>query len=198
MSLQNLYHKRLAAKSSSCTICFSPTTTVLTTPDSRDWFYVCPSHLKNSNYATPVDDASTSKDAPITDEELQKEIEAVKKEYAEKLKKRSKKKKDGKKKEEKKDGKKVKDDDDDGLLDQDDKNDEEERDVKIRSLEEKQKEAKEKEKKDGEEGPRIFTLNRQTFNSRVAKLQAAAMAKKRQEQFKNPGFFPAVPKGGLG
>lgn len=191
MSLQNLYHKRLVAASNakSCTICYKSTTTVLATPDSRDFLYVCPSHLQTTAFAKPVDRSPQPDDKKK--EELDREIEAVKKEYEEKQRKRSEKKKKKGKKVEEKDGKKIKDDDDD--FEGDERKEQDERDQKIKELE-----GKKAGESRADEGPRMFVLDRSIFQSRVNRLQQAQMAKRRQEQLRNPSFFPAVPKQDLG
>lgn len=98
---------------------------------------------------------------------------------------------------------KEKDDDETGLEDktgaeeEEDRKAEEEKDAKVKALEEKKKEAAAGEGK-ADDGPRIFALDKAIFQSRVSKVQAAQVAKRRREQFGDPGFLPSVPKGGLG
>ena len=191
-ALQNLYHKRLVAETSSkaCLICYKPTPTVLITPDSRDFFYVCPGHLTDRGFATPSDGTGGSDnetEKKKRDEELQREIEIVKKEYEDKMKKRKK----GKKKEEKDaNGKKIKDDDDD--FGDDEKKEESEKDAKIKSLEGQKSAAQ-----DAGSGPRVFMLHKNIFQMRTNRLREAQLAKKRQEQLKSGSLFPSVPKGSL-
>ncbi|KAL8874254.1 MAG: hypothetical protein Q9174_000374 [Haloplaca sp. 1 TL-2023] len=95
--LQNVWHLRRVAEASAkpCDICYKPTTSVLITPDQKDHFYVCPGHLKDRGFCTPVVDEAEAA-AKKRKEELDREIELIKKEYEEKLKKR-KKSKDSKK-----------------------------------------------------------------------------------------------------
>ncbi|KAI4234751.1 MAG: hypothetical protein LQ349_003592 [Xanthoria aureola] len=97
--LQNVWHLRRVAEASikPCHICYKPTTSVLITPDQKDHFYVCPGHLKDRGFCTPIVDEAEAA-AKKKNEELDREIELIKAEYAEKLKKR-KKSKDSKKKE---------------------------------------------------------------------------------------------------
>lgn len=40
--------------SKSCLICYKPTTTVLISSNKVDFFYVCPSHLSDEHFATPI------------------------------------------------------------------------------------------------------------------------------------------------
>lgn len=53
----------------------------------QDFFYVCPGHLKDRAFCNPVDDGAQQA-ANQRAEEMALEVEAVKREYAEKLKKR--------------------------------------------------------------------------------------------------------------
>ncbi|KAL9019342.1 MAG: hypothetical protein Q9185_003420 [Variospora sp. 1 TL-2023] len=74
--------------------------------NGQDHFYICPGHLKDKGFCSPiVDEAEVA--AKKKKEELDREIELIKKEYEERLKKR-KKSKDSKQKE--KDKKKTEDD----------------------------------------------------------------------------------------
>ncbi|PNS14125.1 UPF0589 protein [Sphaceloma murrayae] len=179
--MENLwYHRRVADTSAkACMICFKPSTSVLITPDSKDYFYICPGHLKDRNFALPTEEEAKAQEERKKKEEMEKEIEKIKAEYEEKLKKKQDKKK-GKegKKEEKKD-------------------------------EEKSEEQLEKEKQDKinavskpeakvEDGPRIFRLQKHFYNMRLEKKRTAEMVRRNQERLRNPSTFPSVPSGGLG
>ncbi|OBA19510.1 DUF1742-domain-containing protein [Metschnikowia bicuspidata var. bicuspidata NRRL YB-4993] len=52
----NEYRCRLVADSDSkpCTICFKPTSTVLLASNKADHFYVCPMHMKDKSFASPI------------------------------------------------------------------------------------------------------------------------------------------------
>lgn len=54
----NLYHLRQVASASSspCVICYKSVDRVLVTPDKKDFFYVCPKHLEDRNFATAISD----------------------------------------------------------------------------------------------------------------------------------------------
>lgn len=73
---------------------------MLITPDNKDFFYICAGHLTDRGFAIPDKDEAAAADARKKKAELDKEIEVVKKEYAEKIKKKAEKKaaKDGKEK----------------------------------------------------------------------------------------------------
>ena len=103
------FHRRVAETSQkACTICFKPSSSVLITPDNKDFFYVCPGHLKDRNFALPTEDEAKAIEERKKKEELDRAVEEIKKEYEEKLKRKKDKKdkKDGKK-EDKKDDEKT-------------------------------------------------------------------------------------------
>ena len=135
MGSKNLYHRRLVAESGAkaCWICYRPSSTVLITPENDDWFHICPGHLKDTKFATAKDAEDLAEKK--RQEELEKEIEAVKKEFEEKMRKkldRRKQKeyeKEGKKEEKKKEAKQ-------------DEADEKEKEEKLKELEKKKEPAK--------------------------------------------------------
>jgi hypothetical protein len=113
--LQNVWHLRTVAESSSkpCYICYKPSASVLTTPDSKDFFYVCRSHLTDRGFASPIIDEKAAEEKRKK-EAMDKEIEKIKLEYEAKMKaKKAKKKKDDdkdKKDDDKEDVEKERDD----------------------------------------------------------------------------------------
>ena len=113
-ALENIWHHRKVAETSSksCFICYKPSSSVLITPDSKDYFYVCPSHLKDKNFAVATDDEAKAIEERKKQEELNKEIENIKKEYEDKMKRKEEKHKEkdkDKAKDDKKDDAKAKD-----------------------------------------------------------------------------------------
>ncbi|KAL7776633.1 hypothetical protein CFE70_007051 [Pyrenophora teres f. teres 0-1] len=107
-------------------------------------------------------------------DELDREIEAVKKEYEEKQKiKREKRKgKDKEKDKEKEKEAKSKEDDED-----------------------KEDEKAKEEKAQAELGPRIYQLNKNFYQMRLDKLRNVEIAKRNRERLSNPANFPSVPSG---
>ncbi|EJD00894.1 DUF1742-domain-containing protein [Fomitiporia mediterranea MF3/22] len=90
MSFANLYYKRAAATEKACFICSRPTTTVLATKDSVDFFYACDGHLKDHGFASLAgesgDGVTGARKLGLSDEEIQK----VKEEYERKQQKKEK------------------------------------------------------------------------------------------------------------
>ncbi|KAI4172236.1 MAG: hypothetical protein LQ343_003671 [Gyalolechia ehrenbergii] len=153
--LQNIWHLRKVAEASAkpCDICYKPTTSVLITPDQKDYFYVCPGHLKDRGYCTPIVD-ETEAAAKKKKEELDREIGLIKKEYEEKMKKRKRSKESKQKdkgKEKGKDEKLEKSTDDDK---HEDEKAEKEKNDQIKALVDKGPTTT------SEEGPRIFALQK--------------------------------------
>lgn len=104
MCMVNIWHLRKVAEASArpCDICYKLTSAVLITPnnqviydsipsyvwltDRQDHFYVCQSHVKDHGFCSPiVDEAEVT--ARKKKEEMDHEIEIIKKEYEEKMKK---------------------------------------------------------------------------------------------------------------
>ncbi|KAJ5673882.1 hypothetical protein N7462_009321 [Penicillium macrosclerotiorum] len=190
MSLTNVYHLRRVADTSAkaCLICYKPSTSVLITPDNKDFFYVCPAHLQDRNFCSPIIDAEGDA-ARLKEQKMAEEIEKVKKEYEEKQKRRKEKKessKDEQDKEKEKDKDKDKGDSK-GYDDQKIANDEKERDEKINSIKNSGNEAT------PDNSPRIFALHKTFYQMRIDRLRGIEMAKRNQERMKNPSLFPSVP-----
>ncbi|CAI7651616.1 unnamed protein product [Penicillium bialowiezense] len=190
MSLTNVYHVRRVAETSAkaCMICYKPSTTVMITPDNKDFFYVCPAHLQDRHFCSPIIDTE-GQAKRLKDDAMAEEIEKVKKEYEEKQR-RKKERKASSKDEDEKD--KDKDDTNDKGKDtpESSKNDEKERDEKIASIQ----------KKNGTEtkpddSPRVFSLHKNFYQMRIDRLRNIEMAKRNQERMKNPSLFPSVPTG---
>ncbi|KAF3399895.1 hypothetical protein F1880_008322 [Penicillium rolfsii] len=188
MSLTNVYHLRRVADTSAkaCLICYKPSTSVMITPDNKDFFYVCPAHLQDRHFCSPIIDAE-SEAARLKEQQMAEEIEKVKREYEERQKR--------KKEREKQSGKDEKDNEKDKKDKADSKEkdsadsktkDERERDEKIDSIK-KGTESK------PENGPRVFALHKTFYQMRIDRLRGIEMAKRNQERMKNPSLFPAVP-----
>ncbi|KAJ6002703.1 Protein of unknown function DUF1742 [Penicillium sp. IBT 35674x] len=185
MSLTNVYHLRRVADTSakSCLICYKPSTSVLITPDNKDFFYVCPAHLQDRHFCSPIVD--TEGDAKRQKEEaMAKEIEKVKQEYEEKQKRKKEKTKESSKDE--KDKEKDNPKDKDKVVSDSKANDEKDRDDKIESI----KNGTDT-KTDNES--RIFALHKTFYQMRIDRLRGIERAKRNQERMKNPSLFPSVP-----
>ncbi|KAI4187713.1 MAG: hypothetical protein L6R41_002615 [Letrouitia leprolyta] len=186
--LQNVWHLRKVAEASAkpCDICYKPTTSVLITPDQK----VRASHLKDRGYCTPIVDEAEAA-MKKKKEELDREIELIKKEYEEKLKKRKKAKEltqKDKSKEKSKDEKLEKSTDDN--KDEDEKAEKEKND-QIKTLVDKDPTTA------SDEGPRIFALQKTFYQRRLNRIRNAEIAKRNRERLKSPTLFPSVPSGNL-
>ncbi|KAI1506357.1 DUF1742-domain-containing protein [Biscogniauxia marginata] len=181
MSFPNVWNHRKVADTSArgCEICFKPSTSVLVTPENKDFFYVCPSHLKDRGFCSPIIDQEAV--AAKKKKEMDEEVERVKKEYEEKQ--RKKKEKEAEKESDKKD----------------DKNKDKDKDMDKKD--EKKEEPKSNDKdatkpeQSIEEEPRVFSLQRTFYQQRIDRKRQAEIAKRNRERLSNPNFFPSVPKG---
>ncbi|KAL6707947.1 hypothetical protein ACN47E_003621 [Coniothyrium glycines] len=186
VALENTWHLRQVADNASkaCWICYKPTTRVLITPNNKDFFYICAGHLTDRGFCQPDADEAAAVAAQKKKEELDREIEAVKKEYEEKqrLKREKRKGKDKEKDKEKEKDAKSKDE-------EEDKQDEKAKDDKIKEL------SRTKDAAQTELGPRIFHLNKNFHQMRLDKIRNAEIAKRNFERLKNPANFPSVPSG---
>ncbi|GKU02766.1 unnamed protein product [Fusarium langsethiae] len=174
----NLYTHRKVADSAAkaCDICYKSSTSVLITPDKKDFFFVCPVHLKDRYFATPKIDEEAAKKK--REKELEEEKERVMKEYEEKQKKKK-----------EKESKKDKDD-----KDKDDKDKDKDKD-KEKDKDEKKDEGNNKEESSPtpEEEPRVFELKTAFYQQRLLKKRQAEAAKLDRERSSKPGYFPSVP-----
>lgn len=199
----NHYTRRTTAPSASkpCYICHKPTQTVLITPCTRDFFYICPGHLHDRAFAVPAPgepgaSASSGPEAAKKkkDDELAADIKALTAEYAARAARRKAAKKARAKAAEKSNGKTTKDDTDPALDKQEredngtESGDEREKEEKIAALRARSEEVVE---------PKAFVLQRDIYGMRVQRMKDAAAAKRRGEvRARNPGAFtfPAVPR----
>ncbi|EXJ62965.1 hypothetical protein A1O7_03409 [Cladophialophora yegresii CBS 114405] len=179
LPFQNVYHLRTVAEASSkaCYVCHKPSVKVLITPDNKDFFYICVSHLNDRGFASPIVDAEAEA-ARKKKEQLDKEIEKIKQEYEEKQRK-------------KKAKKKAKDDDKDKKKDDDDDDKaEKERDDKIKAIQSGAGATD-----NPVDTPRVYALHRHFFQMRIDRLRNLEIAKRNQQRIKDPSFFPAAPRG---
>lgn len=86
--MENVWHLRRVADNASkaCWICFKPTTSVLITPNNKDFFFICSGHLVDKGFCQPDPDEAAAVEAKKKKDELDAEMEKVKKEYDEKQK----------------------------------------------------------------------------------------------------------------
>ncbi|KAJ3495290.1 hypothetical protein NLG97_g3501 [Lecanicillium saksenae] len=165
----NLYNHRKVAEASAkaCDICYKMSTSVLITPDSKDFFYVCAVHLKDRYFCTPKIDEEAAK--AKRERELDAEKEKLKKEYEEKQR---------RKKENEEASKKDKDKDDKKKDDKkDDKDDEQ--DAKKDGKDESEEETKTEE-------PRVFELKTTFYQQRLQRKRQAEAAKRDRERVSQP------------
>ncbi|KAL2158716.1 hypothetical protein VTH06DRAFT_4198 [Thermothelomyces fergusii] len=190
MSFPNVYtHRKVAeTKAKSCDICYKLSSSVLITPDNKDWFYICPAHLKDPGFCTPkIDQAAIE---ARKKRELEEEIERLKKEYEEKQKQKKNKEKrkedEAKAEEDKSDGDKSKGDD---------KADRTKQQQKALEKTEPAKSSASTSPLAEEEEPRVFELKSTFYNRRLNKKRQAEIARRNFEAMQDPNFFPSVPKG---
>lgn len=192
MSSKKLYYRRQVAESDakSCWICFRPSSTVLITADKDDWFHVCASHLKDRKFATAQDEEDLAEKK--RKEELDKEIEVVKKEYAERMRKKMEKRKKKKGEDEKEDKKDAKKEEK-----KEDEQEEKEKEDKLKELEKKKEEDT-----SAAHAPKIFELHKdfqlmraQKRREAEQKRRNAEITRKNLDTLKSAGAFPSVPTG---
>ncbi|KAG6057366.1 hypothetical protein E4U17_001402 [Claviceps sp. LM77 group G4] len=177
----NLYAHRKVAETAAkaCDICFKPSTSVLITADKKDYFYVCPTHLKDAYFCTPKTDEAAIK--AKKEKALAEEIEKVKKEYQEKQ----------QKKKEKEEAKKNGEGDKSSAKDED-----KGKDSKPDSKESDETNSKSSVVEDTpmtQEEPRIFELKSTFYEQRLRRRRQAEAAKRDKERAAQVGNFPSVP-----
>ncbi|KAL1977906.1 hypothetical protein VTN31DRAFT_765 [Thermomyces dupontii] len=200
MSFPNVYHLRRVADTASkaCFICYKPSSSVLITPDNKDWFYVCPVHLQDRNFCSPLDNSSGSTAAAeaearrARDEALKLEIEKVKKEYEEKQ----------RRKKEKEKQSTEKDEGEGANKDRKGENQNKEENVDFKKTAEKDLEsASPLQKADTQSekpaGPRIFALHKTFYQMRITRQRNIEMARRSAERLEDASLFPSVPKGDI-
>ncbi|KAK4132226.1 DUF1742-domain-containing protein [Trichocladium antarcticum] len=182
MAFPNVYtHRKVAeTKPASCDICFKLSSSVLITSDNKDWFYICPSHLKDTGFCIPMIDRAAIEERKK--QELEAEIERVKQEYEEKQ----------KKKKDKASADSAKKDEADGKKNKEDKSGEK-ADKTQDKTEPTQGEGTEPSSVDDEE-PRVFELKNTFYQQRLNRKRQAEIAKRHRERMKDPNLFPSVPK----
>ncbi|EAT87734.1 hypothetical protein HBI56_119750 [Parastagonospora nodorum] len=184
--MENTWHLRKVADNASkaCWICYKPTTSVLITPNNKDFFYICPGHLLDRGFCQPDAEEVTALEVKKKKDELDAQIEKVKKEYEEKQRLKREKRKTKEKEKDKAKEKEAQSKDE-----EEDKQDEKAKEDKIKEL------SKSKEQSQTELGPRIYHLNKSFYQSRLDKLRNAEVAKRNRERLNNPANFPSVPSG---
>ncbi|KAI3323900.1 DUF1742-domain-containing protein [Xylariaceae sp. AK1471] len=187
MSLPNIWHHRKVADTSAkgCEICYKPSTSVLITPDKQDFFYVCPAHLKDRGFCSPIIDQDAV--AAKKKKEMDEEVERLKKEYEEK----QRKKKENEAEKEK--GKEKDEDKEKDKKDSKDKKEDKNEKKEDLTVDDKDKSA-DKTQSSVEEEPRVFSLQRTFHQRRIDRKRQAEVAKRNRERLTNPNFFPSVPK----
>ncbi|KAL4878558.1 VPS4-associated protein 1 [Aspergillus karnatakaensis] len=187
-SLPNIWHLRRVADTAakSCLICHKPSTSVLITPNNKDYFYICPVHLEDKHFCSPIIDAEEEEKKKKA-EAMALEIEKVKKEYEEKQKRKKE-----KTKEKKKDDKEKDDSKESSKADAEGK-DSKERDDEIDAI----KNAQSTSTSMSDDSPRIFALHKNFYQMRIDRMRNMEAAKRNRQRLQDPSFFPSVPSGGL-
>ncbi|KAM0513266.1 hypothetical protein ACHAPE_007918 [Trichoderma viride] len=182
----NLYTQRKVAEAAAkaCDVCYKPSTSVLITADKKDFFYICPVHLKDRNFCSPKIDEDAVK--AKREKELAEEKEKLKKEYEEKQRKKKEKEKEKEKEKDKDKKDKDKKDDKDKDKDKEKKEDEKENEAEKSAGDETPKE---------EDEPRVFELKSVFYQQRLQRKRQAETAKRDRERASQPNYFPSVPTG---
>lgn len=187
----NHYHSRLVAEkdSKACTLCYKPTTSVLISQNKVDFFYVCPLHLKDEHFSSPIQ-PDEYKELQTKKEELGRRIEDCRK-RVERLKPYAwnfLSSMLGSKKAEGRDQDKDKD------KDTEKNKDKETHESAKQDLKRLEGELNEINSGISNYKFKDYTLNKDIYRMRTQNYaQSKIRAKKRQEMHK-PGFFPSAPQ----
>ncbi|KAK4072985.1 uncharacterized protein Triagg1_5662 [Trichoderma aggressivum f. europaeum] len=178
----NLYTHRKVAESAAkaCDICYKPSSSVLITPDKKDFFYICPVHLKDRYFCTPKIDEDAIK--AKREKDLAEEKDKLMKEYQEKQR---------KKKEKEKEKEKEKDKDKD--KDKDEEKDKDKEKEKKETTDETEADKNGTETPKEEDEPRVFELKSSFYQQRLQRKRQAEAAKRDRERASQPNYFPSVP-----
>ncbi|KAL6692303.1 DUF1742 domain-containing protein [Trichoderma pleuroticola] len=182
----NLYTHRKVAESAAkaCDICYKPSSSVLITPDKKDFFYICPVHLKDRYFCAPKIDEDAIK--AKREKDLAEEKDKLMKEYQEKQRKKKE-----KEKEKKKD--KDKDKDKDEAKDKDKDKDKDKEKEKQETKDETEADTNGTETPKEEDEPRVFELKSSFYQQRLQRKRQAEAAKRDRERASQPNYFPSVP-----
>ncbi|KAL2843966.1 DUF1742-domain-containing protein [Aspergillus pseudodeflectus] len=194
-TLPNTWHLRRVAETAakSCLVCHKPSSSVLITPNNKDFFYVCPIHLQDRHFCSPIIDVEEEA-AKEKAEAMAREIEKVKLEYEEKQRRKKEKEKEKKKDKDdsKDDAKASKDSKDEAVKGDADNKDEKERDEKIDAIKKAQGTGA-----PADDPPRIFSLHKNFYQMRIDRMRNMEAAKRNRQRLQDPSYFPSVPSGGL-
>ncbi|KAL5086398.1 hypothetical protein Trisim1_009122 [Trichoderma cf. simile WF8] len=182
----NLYTHRKVAESAAkaCDICYKPSSSVLITPDKKDFFYICPLHLKDRYFCTPKIDEEAIK--AKREKDLAEEKDKLMKEYQEKQRKK-------KEKEKEKEKEKDKDKDKDEGKDKDKEKDKDKDAEKKETKDESESDKNGTETPREEDEPRVFELKISFYQQRLQRKRQAEAAKRDRERASQPNYFPSVP-----
>lgn len=182
----NDYALRLVAESDSksCVVCYKPSSSVLISANSADFFYICPNHLQDDSFATPVHPAEyqelITKKTKLTGDiaQCKHDMEAVRPYTINKLITSI----PGLKPKKLEEGVETN-------LDKFNKLQEQHTDLTKQLAEVGQSITEFKFKK--------FTLNKDIYRIRINSLIQQKVSQKRQAELNKPGFFPSVPSNQL-
>jgi hypothetical protein len=194
MSFPNVWHHRRVADTSAkpCDVCYKPSSSVLLNPHNKDFFYICPVHLKDGSFCTPIIDTEIEA-AKEREEAIAREIEKVKNEYEQKQRKKEKEQNNKQKEKGNSQEKKgeEKDRDQGGLEETKDdikstNNDQKEKNDTVKSVVSEPK---------ADDPPRIFALHKTFYQMRIDRIRNIEISRRNRERLKNSAAFPSVPNG---